>query len=122
MKNLKPTLFDAILSGDKETAQKLLKSMGDHLPPKYRRNYTMAHEPTEGRGIFGPNTYKKTPNAPDWKGQIMHNGEIIKISGWLKKSSFGEFLSLAVDRPPNQAPAQQYPKEVNTFDDSDIPF
>jgi len=119
MKNLKPTLFEAIQAGDKEKAQKLLKSMGDNLPPKYRKNY-MAHIPTEGKGIFSPNTRKTNPNAPDWKGQIMVNGEIVKFSGWIKKSSYGEFLSLSVDRPMQEP--QQYPKEVYHISDSEIPF
>lgn len=118
MKN--PTsLFESILAGDKESAQKLLKSMGDRLPPKYRKNH-MAHIPTEGKGIFAPNTRKTNPNAPDWKGQIMVNGEIVKFSGWIKRSSYGEFLSLSVDKP--MVEPQQYPKEVNNTWDGDVPF
>ena len=118
------SLFDSILAGDKEAANKILKKLGDNLPPKYRRNY-MAHQPTEGKGIFGPNTRKTNPNAPDWKGQIMIDGKVVRFSGWIRQSSYGEFMSLSVDQP---APQQQYPKEVtgsknesNTWD-SDVPF
>lgn len=86
----------------------------------------MAHVPSEGRGIFSPNSHKKHPKAPDWKGQLMINGEIVKFSGWIKKSAYGEFLSLAVDnwKPNNaaQEQQQQYPKEVTPTYDGDVPF
>ena len=51
----------------------------------------------------------------------MHNGEIIKIAGWTKKSAYGELVSLTVEKPydPNQ---QQYPKDVTKKYDSDVPF
>ena len=88
----------------------------------------MAHIPQEGKGIYSPQKNKQKPTQPDWKGQIMHNGEIIKISGWIKQSQYGEFHSIAVDKwvpdPNYKKPSeQQYPKEVNSgYDDSEVPF
>ena len=82
----------------------------------------MAHEPSEGKGIFTPITNKKTPNSPDWKGQLMHKGEIVKFAGWIKKSAYGEFLSLAVDNYVPPAP-QEYPREVKSkSNDDEVPF
>jgi len=84
----------------------------------------MSNLPREGGGAFFPQREKKNPKGPDWKGQIMHNGNIIKLSGWFKTSAYGQFISLAVDN--FQAP-QQYPKEVkpaghDPFDDNSVPF
>ncbi len=84
----------------------------------------MAHEPKEGSGVFFPQKDKKHPQAPDWKGQILHEGKTVKLSGWIKKSSYGEFLSLAVDKWQDGA-KKAYPKDVtpNVYPkDSDVPF
>jgi hypothetical protein len=84
----------------------------------------MAHEPKEGSGVFFPQKDKKHPKAPDWKGQVLHNGETIKLSGWIKKSSYGEFLSLAVDKW-QEGVRKAYPVDVTHKEypkDSDIPF
>ena len=92
----------------------------------------MAQLPREGNGAFFPVTKKANPRAPDWKGQMMINGNLIKISGWYKTSAYGQFLSLAVDNfidpkaKPNEN-GQQWPKEVrpagnDPFDDNGVPF
>ena len=90
----------------------------------------MAHVPSEGRGVLFREIKKKHPKAPDWKGQIMHNGEVIKISAWIKSSDHGEFYSLAVDKfqPAPKTnnfqsdyPRNGYPRDV-TPDASDLPF
>jgi hypothetical protein len=80
----------------------------------------MPHEPTEGKGVLFPQRDKKHPKAPDLKGQIMINGEVVKLSAWTKKSQYGEFFSLAVDNWMAK-PAKQYPKDV-TPDGGDVPF
>ena len=93
----------------------------------FTKGRTMSNVPREGGGAFFPQRDKKHPKAPDWKGQIMHQGNIIKLSGWFKTSAYGQFISLAVDN--YQAQPQQYPKEVappkgaaDPFDDNTIPF
>jgi hypothetical protein len=80
----------------------------------------MAQEPQEGKGVLFSN--KKTKDSqPDWRGSVMHNGEIIKIAGWTKKSAYGELVSLTVEKPFD-ANQQQYPKDVTKKYDSDVPF
>lgn len=84
----------------------------------------MAHVPMEGKGVFFPEGQKKKhPKAPDWRGQIMHDGRIIKLSGWIKKSQYGEFLSLSVDNYAGaNEPKKFYPREVQPEDDNSVPF
>jgi hypothetical protein len=115
------TFLSLIKAGDKEKANKILKQMGDNAPAKWHKEQKKmaGHIPTEGKGIFSPNSRKTNPNAPDWKGQLMVNGEIVKFSGWIKHSAYGEFLSLSVNRPME---GQTFPKENDTKYDGDIPF
>ena len=78
-------------------------------------------KPTEeGKGVLFSNDKKGNEKAPDFKGQIMHKGEIIKISAWKRTSAYGELISLARN---DYQPGQQYPKEVkSTYNDEDVPF
>ena len=60
--------------------------------------------------------------APDFTGDIMHNGEVIKLSAWKRQSAYGELLSLSISNwPPNKGtgqpkPQQQYPRPVQQDD------
>jgi len=74
------------------------------------------HIPQEGRGVLFQNLEKKTDTHPDYKGQIMHNGEIVKISAWRKNHARGHLFSLSVQKRP-----EPMPHEVTT-DDGDVPF
>ena len=57
--------------------------------------------PVEGKGTLFPSKKKAHPKAPDWYGEIMYKGEIIKLGGWHKKGEgqYGpwELISIAVD-------------------------
>ena len=117
--------------GSKDDLEKLkewVRKTNATLPdPEIERKRKMAHVPSEGKGIFSPQTKKTNPAQPDWKGQIMVNGETIRFSGWMKKSQYGEFMSLAVDRPfepkePKPRNQQSYPKEVEQEYDGEIPW
>ena len=78
------------------------------------------HIPQEGRGVLFQNLEKKQENHPDYKGQVMHNGEIIKLAAWKKTHANGHLFSISISKNPNE---QQYPKEVTRrTDDSDVPF
>jgi len=118
---------------DTQSLQKLFDLAARSLPDtdSLERKQKVANIPQEGKGIFTPNGRKTNPMQPDWKGQIMHNGELIRFSGWIKQSQYGEFQSLAVDKwkpgdPSTKAPVdrnkQSYPQEVKDDYDSDVPF
>ena len=77
--------------------------------------------PEEGRGVLFSNTKKTHPKAPDFKGTVMINGNIIHLSGWKRTSPYGELISLQHNTYQQQKETQ-YPKEVNSFNDGDVPF
>lgn len=76
------------------------------------------HIPQEGRGVLFQNLEKKTETHPDYKGQIMINGEIVKVAAWKKVHARGHLFSLSVQKKPEEP----YPREVRSNDDSDVPF
>ena len=79
----------------------------------------MARERKDGSGALFANDKKGNERAPDWKGDIMINGTVHRISAWTRKSAYGELISLQYNPPMNQ---QQYPKQVEPKDDDDLPF
>lgn len=79
----------------------------------------MARERKDGSGALFANDKKGNERAPDWKGDIMINGTVHRISAWNRKSQYGELISLQYNPPMNQ---QQYPKQVEPKDDDDLPF
>ncbi len=73
----------------------------------------------EGRGRLLTNTSKKSEKSPDFKGEILYKGEVVRISGWKKITPYGELISIGVDNwmPPGKDVS--YNKERT---DEDIPF
>jgi hypothetical protein len=62
----------------------------------------MAYEHKEGTGALFTNT-KTKDSQPDVKGNIMINGTVYKLAGWLKKRNDGsDWISLVHD---DKAPA-----------------
>ena len=80
----------------------------------------------EGSGVIYPQREKRNPKGPDWKGELLIDGKLIKISGWFRTSQYGQFISLNVDtwNKDAQSQGQQYPREVlpKGFDDNSVPF
>jgi hypothetical protein len=66
-------------------------------------------------GVLFRETEKKTEKHPDYKGNILVNGQEYWISGWTKIGKNGKFLGLAVT-PKEQEIASSDLKE------DDIPF
>jgi len=84
-----------------------------------------SHIPKEGRGVLFQNLDKKTELHPDYKGQVMVDGKIIRLSAWKKTHSNGHLFSLSVMKTPQEMERESisYPREVNTRNDSDeVPF
>lgn len=85
----------------------------------------------EGRGVLFKEQRKKHDKAPDYKGEFVvsrdiKKGEKFRIAGWYKATNQGHLLSLAEDNyvanKIAETPKHSYPREVNTIDDSEIPF
>jgi hypothetical protein len=55
----------------------------------------MAYELRNNSGSLFKNDYKKTDSQPDYTGNGMFEGVEGKLSGWLKNSARGKFLSIA---------------------------
>jgi len=83
-----------------------------------------SHIPKEGRGVLFQNLEKKTETHPDYKGQVMVEGKIIRLSAWKKVHANGHLFSLSVMKTPQEMEREtiEYPREVKRNDDSDVPF
>lgn len=73
---------------------------------------------TEGRGRLLTNDKKRSDKSPDFRGDLLYNGELIKMSAWKKQTPYGELISLSVDnwKPENN------PDYSKNRDDPDVPF
>lgn len=47
-----------------------------------------------------PEREKKSEKAPDFRGNLLINGNAVKIAGWKKAGKRGPFISLSVDNRP----------------------
>ena len=96
----------------------------------------MAFEQRDNSGALFANGRKLKDNHPDYIGNGMVNGKLIRISGWKKQSAKGVFLSLSFSEPQesNMTPkSNSFTLEENAHiqkekhimsesKDSDVPF
>ena len=84
----------------------------------------MAMTPEEGKGVLFSNNKKSSDKAPDYNGQIMVNGQVIKLSAWSRQSAVGPLISLAVNTwtPSGQSLPRAQQKFPRPVDDGDVPF
>ena len=71
-------------------------------------------------GVLFKNDKKDTEKHPDYKGNIMVDGQEYWLSAWIKEGKMGKFMGLAVSPRDAQPPASK-PLPKNLDDDS-IPF
>jgi hypothetical protein len=85
----------------------------------------MAYEKREGSGSLFKNDRKEQPNHPDYKGDILIDGQEYWLSAWIKEGKSGKFMSLAAKpkeaRQEQAATKPKLPGNIQDMDDS-IPF
>jgi hypothetical protein len=77
-------------------------------------------EKMNNSGVLFKNDKKDTEKHPDYKGNIMVDGQEYWLSAWIKEGKMGKFMGLAVSPRDAQPPASK-PVASNLKDD-DIPF
>ena len=97
----------------------------------------MAYEQRDNSGSIFLNERKEKETHPDRTGTAMIDGVMYYVSGWLKQSAKGQFLSLAFkrkdDQPQAKRPAPRREDPISTGrlpprqsimpdDDDSIPF
>jgi hypothetical protein len=77
-------------------------------------------EKRDNSGVLFKNDKKDNERAPEYKGNIMVDGNEYWISAWIKEGKSGKFMGLAVS-PRDAQPPVSKPLPKNLEDDS-IPF
>ena len=77
-------------------------------------------EKRDNSGVLFKNDKKDNERAPEYKGNIIVDGNEYWISAWIKEGKSGKFMGLAVSPRDAQPPASK-PVPKNLDDDS-IPF
>lgn len=77
-------------------------------------------EKRDNSGVLFANDKKDNEKAPNYKGNMMVDGQEYWLSAWVKEGKNGKFLGLAVSPRDAQPPASKpVPKNL---DDDLIPF
>jgi len=80
----------------------------------------MAYELREGCGNSFINSFKEKDTQPDFTGDGMYKGEVVRLALWKKKTAKGEtFLGWAISPKEEKKKPTDY---VITPTDEDIPF
>jgi hypothetical protein len=63
----------------------------------------------EGQGSLFKNNNKKAPAQPDWTGNVMINGQEMRLAAWVKEGKSGKFFSLQLSdlREQQSSPRHQ---------------
>ena len=76
----------------------------------------MSYEPKDNSGALFRNDKAGVETRPDYRGDLMIDGSLYEVAGWLKEGAKGKFLSLSV-KPKDAKPAK-----AARVEDDEIPF
>lgn len=84
----------------------------------------MAFELKEGQGTLFKNARKEEGSKqPDYRGELMMDGTLLEVAGWLKDGAKGKWMSLSVKPKEAQAAAPApTPKRGSATERDEIPF
>lgn len=93
-------------------------------PPMTEYQRKPAYVPQELKGRITKNPNMTKPTSAQWLGDMMVRGERIRFSVWENDGQYGKYFSILVSDPDwkEKQKDAQYPKEVQSNSDSDIPF
>ena len=78
-------------------------------------------EKKDNSGVLFKNENKDNERKPDYKGNIMVDGQEYWLSAWIKEGKNGKFMSLAMN--PRDARQEEKPVSQKIADmDDDLPF
>ena len=78
----------------------------------------MAFELKEGQGTFFRNDKKpEGSKQPDYRGELMLNGALHEVAGWIKEGNRGKWMSLSV-KAKDGKPARQESRD----EEGQVPF
>ena len=77
-------------------------------------------EKRNNSGVLFKNDKKENDRAPEYKGNIMVDGQEYWLSAWIKEGKTGKFMGLAVSPRDAQPPATR--STPSNLKDDDIPF
>lgn len=85
----------------------------------------MAYQLKDGQGSLFKNDRKEKENQPDYRGELMINGELLEVAAWIKTGQKGKFMSLSA-KPKEERRQRQddnpYGRQPDDIDDGEIPF
>lgn len=80
----------------------------------------------EQSGLLFKNAEKRKETDPDYKGEILVDGNLFWLNAWINKSKGTPpttYMALKVNPKEQQAPQEKREPQVkDPFDDTDIPF
>jgi len=79
----------------------------------------MAFEPKEGSGALFKNTRKESENHPDYTGNCVIGGKVMRLAAWIKEGKQWKFMSISI-KPDEQKKPTPAPRD-DPFD-ADVPF
>ena len=79
-------------------------------------------EKKDNSGVLFKNDKKETEKHPDYKGNIMVDGQEYWLSAWIKEGKSGKFMGLAVSPKEEYKAKPSERSKATNFDDQDLPF